>query len=169
MTVPLCDSLNTLSQRRIAEEKPERKGSPGPSAKEREAEQECSAARVEKVSAQEEVDAAEEASKRVAHSLKASGADVTRVEARLKAAEQEMARLQRRIERCVAEGGGGDDEGSDEEEQARRRQRADQLELIRKAELDEVRTLFKPPQVAPVPTSSPRASCNASHVSPPPP
>ena len=99
-----------------------------------------------------------EAARKSSSALEASGADVARVEARLKEAEKEMARLKRKIERCVAENSeSNEDEGSDEEEQARQAATAAALKLINKKELDEVRTLFKPPQVAPTrPTAQAR-------------
>ena len=84
--------------------------------------------------------------------------DVARVETRLKEAEKEMARLKRKIERCVAENESNEDEGSDEEEQTRQAKTTAALELINKKELDEVRTLFKPPQVAPTRTPAPTTS-----------
>ena len=178
MPTQLSDVMNTLELRRsprASEEKTDAKEPPSPSVEESAAERECNSAREAQAMAQEAVDAAEEAARKSSSALEASGADVARVEARLKEAEKEMARLKRKIERCVAENSGSnEDEGSDEEEQARQAATAAALKLINKKELDEVRTLFKPPQVAPTappPTRSrhlaPRAAAEAATPSHP--
>lgn len=158
MTNELSDVMNTLELRPRAEEKPDAKEPPSPSVEESEAERECNSARAAQATAQEAADAAEEATKKSANALEASGVDVARVEARLKEAEKEMARLKRKIERCVAENESNEDEGSDEEEQTRQAKTTAALELINKKELDEVRTLFKPPQVAPTRPPAPTTS-----------
>ena len=175
----LTDVMNTLELRRsprASEEKTDAKEPPSPSVEESAAERECNSAREAQAMAQQAVDAAEEAARKSSSALEASGVDVARVEARLREAEKEMARLKRKIERCVAENSeSNEDDGSDEEEQARQAATAAALKLINKKELDEVRTLFKPPQVAPTrptahPLPAPRASssCRSCHSTPPP-
>ena len=144
------DVLNQLGLRKKEEPVAEAPPSP-PTKEEKEAEAQVAAARIAQAASQRALEEAEEAADRSANALSSNAADLERVDAKLAAAEQQLAKVHKTLAHTLDGSGGGasgsgeSGDSSDEEEMARRKAQAAALEKISKADLDEVRTMHKPP------------------------